>query len=376
MRPPNLRHRKIPTEKPMPSSQRRIGIIGAGFGAQVHAPGFASEGWDVAAISSRSREKAEKAARAAGIPDVHTDPMELIRRGDLTAVAITTPPGSHRDLCLAALNAGKHVLCEKPFAIDSAQAAEMRDAAEKAGRTAMINHEFRHTPQRAYIKDLLRDGAIGRFRLCTVELFLDRYVLAQPRALTWMASKTEGGGVLGALGSHYIDALRHWFGEVASVSAWLATLRPELVDMATGAAAIAETDDTYLFSLDFKNGGTATMVASFAATPPRGTRIVVMGDNGTLIAEQPGPNPEENGVVVASRNGASLQPLKTPDKYLQLADSRDHRLMAFRMLVRDFTRGIEQGVSPAPNFTDGLRCQEVLDAVRKSSETGRRVELN
>ncbi|TMH06117.1 MAG: hypothetical protein E6H67_06995 [Betaproteobacteria bacterium] len=117
------------------------------------------------------------------------------------------------------------------------------------------------------------------------------------------------------------------------------------------------------------------MIASFAATPARGTKIVVMGDNGTLIAEQPGPNPEENGIVVASRGGAPLQPLQTPDQYLPLNDARDHRLMAFRMLVRDFTRGIEQGKSPAPNFTDGLRCQEVLDAVRQSSESGRTVNL-
>jgi predicted dehydrogenase len=359
----------------MSSSQHRIGIIGTGFGAQVHAPGFRSEGWDVVAICSRSREKAEKAALAAGIPDVHTDPMELIRRDDLAAVAITTPPGSHHDLGIAAMKAGKHVLCEKPFAIDAKQAAEMRDVAEKSGRTAMINHEFRYTPQRAYVKDLLSDGYIGKFQLCTVELFLDRYVSGEPRPLTWMASRAEGGGVLGALGSHYIDALRHWFGEVASVNGQLATLRPELVDTVTGLTAKSETDDTFLFSLAFKQGGMATMIASFAATPARGTRIVVMGDNGTLIAEQPGPNPEENGIVVASRAGASLESLKTPDKYLPLKDPRDHRLMAFRMLVRDFTRGIEQGTSPAPNFTDGLRCQEVLDAVRKSSESGRTVNL-
>jgi len=359
----------------MSSFNRRIGIIGTGFGAQVHAPGFRSEGWEVAAFCSRSREKAEKAAHAAGVEGVHTDPLELIRRDDLAAVAITTPPGSHHPLCVAALKAGKHVLCEKPFAIDAKQAAEMRDLADKTGRTAMINHEFRHTPQRAYIKDLLSDGYIGKFQLCTVELFLDRYVSGQPRPLTWMASKSQGGGVLGALGSHYIDGLRHWFGEVASVSGQLVTLRPDLVDTVTGLTAQSETDDTFLFSLVFKNGGMATMIASFAATPARGTKIVVMGDNGTLIAEQPGPNPEENGIVVASRGGAPLQPLQTPDQYLPLNDARDHRLMAFRMLVRDFTRGIEQGKSPAPNFTDGLRCQEVLDAVRQSSESGRTVNL-
>ncbi len=309
----------------MPSSTRKIGIIGVGFGAQVHVPGFRSEGWEVAAICSRNREKAQKAGAEAGIDAVYTDPMELIRRDDLG--------------------------------------------------TAMVAHEFRHTPQRAYIRQLLDEGYIGKFQLCTIELFLDRYVTAQPRPLTWMAHKADGGGLLGALGSHYIDGLRFWFGEVASVSGRLATLRPDLVDTATGKKVEAETDDSFLLTLTFKNGGMATMIASFAVTPTRGAKIVVMGDNGTLIAEQPGPNPMENGVVVASRNGAPLQELKTPAQYTPFTDARDHRLMAFRLLVRDFTTGVEQGTSPAPNFTDGLRCQQVLDAVHESSESGRTVYL-
>ena len=130
-----------------------------------------------------------------------------------------------------------------------------------------------------------------------------------------------------------------------------------------------------MLTLTFKNGGMATMISSFAVTPTRGAKIAVMGDSGTLIAEQPGPNPMENGVVVASRNGAALQELKTPAQYTPFTDARDHRLMAFRLLVRDFTTGVEQGTSPAPSFTDGLRCQQILDAVRESSESERTVRL-
>jgi predicted dehydrogenase len=239
----------------------------------------------------------------------------------------------------------------------------------------MIAHEFRHTPQRAYIKQLLGEGHVGRFRLCTMELFLDRYVTKEPRPLTWNAFRAEGGGLLGALGSHYIDGLRYWFGEVATASGRLDALRPELVDPASGRPARAETDDTFAFTLTFRDGGMATMVASFATTPTRGARIAVMGDEGTLLAEQPGPNPTEDGVVVASRGGAPFAPLPTPARYTPFTDARDHRLMAFRLLVRDFTAGIEQGRSPAPNFTDGWRCQQVLDAVRESSASGRTVAL-
>jgi predicted dehydrogenase len=358
----------------VPASSRKVGIIGVGFGAQVHAPAFRSEGWEVAAICSRDRAKAQKAAADAGIADAYSDPLELIRRDDLAAVSIITPPVAHHALALAALAAGKHVLCEKPFAMNAAQAEEMRAAAEKARRTAMVAHEFRHTPQRAYIRDLVHEGYIGRFRLCTIELFLDRYATKEPRRLSWSARKSDGGGLLGALGSHYIDALRHWFGEVASVSGRLETLRPDLVD-ASGKPAKADSDDTFSMTLTFEHGGTATMIASFAMTPTRGAKIVVMGDNGTLIAEQPGPNPLEDGVVVASRNGSPLKPLATPPQYTPFKDPRDHRLMAFRLLVRDFNQGVEQGTSPAPSFADGARCQRVLDAVRQSSDTGATVRL-
>ncbi|MEP6679460.1 MAG: Gfo/Idh/MocA family oxidoreductase, partial [Betaproteobacteria bacterium] len=287
----------------------------------------------------------------------------------------TTPPAAHRELAIAALRNGKHVLCEKPLALDAAQALEMRDEAERSGRTAMVGHEFRHTPQRAYVKQLLDEGYIGRFRMCTIELFLDRYVTPDPRPLNWMAYESEGGGLLGALGSHYIDGLRYWFGDVATVSGRLATLRPDLVNPATRAIVQAETDDTFWFTLEFENGGMATMIASFAATPTRGAKIVVMGDRGTLVTEQAGPNPTEDGVVVASRDGAPLQPLITPAAYTPFTDARDHRLMAFRLLVREFTRGIEARTSPSPNFTDGLRCQEVMDAVRASSTSGTTVRL-
>ena len=359
----------------MPTSNRRIGVIGAGFGAQVCVPGLRSEGWEVAALCSRSAEKVAAIAGAAGIAGTHTDPLELIRRSDISAVAITSPPASHRNLALAALDAGKHVLCEKPFALNAREAAEMRDAAQRSGLTAMINHEFRHTPQRAYIKQLLGEGYVGAFQLCTIEMSLDRYVSPQLRPLTWNAYRSEGGGGLGALGSHYVDALRHWFGEVASVSGRLASFRPDVLDAATGRVVKAETDDTFLFTLGFRSGGIATMSASFAATPARGARIVVMGDRGTLIAEQSEPNPLENGTVIGSRDGSPLRELDTPAAYTTLTDSRDHRLAAFRLLVRDFTAGIDAHASPAPNFDDGLRCQQVLDAVRESSESGRTVEL-
>ena len=261
-----------------------------GFARRSICPPFVRKVGRLPRSAAAMEAKVRKAAEAAGVESVHTDPLELLRREDLTAVAISTPPRSHHALVIAALNAGKHVVCEKPFAMDAREAAEMRDVAAQKGRTAMVAHEFRYTPQRAYVKRLLADRYIGRFRMCTIELFLDRYVTKEPRALTWQAFKADGGGLLGALGvPHYIDGLRDWFGDIATASGQLSSLRPDVTDAATGKIAPAETDDTFTMTLNFANGGFATMIASFAATPTRGARIAVMGDEGTLVCDRRDP---------------------------------------------------------------------------------------
>jgi len=357
------------------SGNRKIGILGVGFGSAVHIPGFRSEGWEIAAVYSRNEERARAAAGENDVADFYTDALELINRDDLDAIAIVTPPGPHLEFALAALRSGKHVLCEKPFALSAEEAAEMRDAAAETGRTAMVAHEFRHAPQRAFIKELIDDGYIGEFKLCALELYLDRGVGGTPPPMTWASRRADGGGFLGALGSHFIDGLRYWFGDVETVTGRMDTFQPERT-ADDGSIVRSETDDSFTFTLTFKNGGSATMICSSAVTPARGARIAVMGSKGTLFAEQSSPNPAEDGTVSGSQGGAPLADIETPARFMPFSDGRDPRLMAFRLLVRDFNRGIEEGTSPAPNFTDAWRCQQILDAIRESSDTGRTISLD
>ena len=358
----------------MTSGSKRIGIIGVGFGSAVHIPGFRSEGWDVAAVYSRNEERARTAAVENDVADFHTDANEMISRDDLDAIAIATPPAPHHEFTLAALRSGKHVLCEKPFALSAAQAAEMRDVAAETGRTAMVAHEFRHTPQRQQIKELLDAGYIGKFELASLELFMGQNAGGPPPAMSWASRRADGGGFLGALGSHFIDGLRFWFGDVETVSGRLATMRGDRVED-SGVAAQSETDDAFSFTLSFKNGGVATMTAS-AAVPSRGARISVMGSEGSLYAEQATPNPAEDGGILGSQGNNPLAAIETPARLMPFSDDRDPRLMAFRLLVRDFKRGIAEGTSPAPNFVDAWRCQQVLDAIRESSDSGRTIVLD
>ncbi|NQW16364.1 MAG: Gfo/Idh/MocA family oxidoreductase [Chloroflexi bacterium] len=357
------------------AANRKIGVLGVGFGSDVHVPGLRSEGWDVAAVYSRNEDRARSAAESLGIDSWSTDAMEIIGRDDLDAIAIATPPRPHSDLAVAALEAGKHVICEKPFAVNAEESAQMRDAAKASGKVAMVAHEFRYTPQRTLIKELIEDGFLGKPQTANFELLMGRPSPPGPAPMTWASRKAEGGGFLGALGSHYIDGLRFWFGDVATASGHLSTLRPDRKELTTGANVASETDDAFSFILTHVNGVVSSMTASSVVSPSTGARLTVAGTKGVLQASQPGPNPPEDGVVFGSNDGGPLKALPTPERLTPFTDDRDPRLMAFRLFLREFNRAIDTGAAVTPNFDDGHACQQVLDAIRQSSETGRVVPI-
>ena len=280
---------------------KRVGIIGLGFGAQVHLPAFQSEGWEVAAVCSRNAGQGTRGGRCRrrqGRP--HRSGRAHSRERTSTRSRSARRRATHHPLVDRRARTPASTSCARSRSRcprdEAAADARRRGSATSAPRWSRTSSASRRSA--ATSSSCWRDGYIGRFNLCTIELFLDRYVTAQPRAAD-VAGRTrrEGGGILGALGSHYIDGLRDWFGEVASVQCQLSTLRPDVLDAKSGKVVQAESDDTFAFTLNFVNGGAATMIASFAATPARGARIVVMGDEGTLIAEQAGPNPMDDGVV-------------------------------------------------------------------------------
>jgi predicted dehydrogenase len=325
---------------------------------------------EVVAVSARRLERAQETAARFGIPHALTDFDEMLKLDGLDAVSIATPPALHREMTLAALRAGKHVLCEKPFAVSEAEALEMYQAARASGLTAVVAHEFRYSSGRSYAAELIRDGYIGELRFCTMRLLLGG---PPPGAPQRPAPTGPGAGFLFALGSHYIDCLRAWFGEVESVSgdvtnaAQSMTLDAVLDDFA---------DDTFSFTLNFVDGGFAHMIASRSAALGSGPAVEVYGSEGTLVLPQTGVNPPSHGTVLGAKKGEEkLRELAVPERLQPFQDERDDRLMPFRLQVRDFLAGIEGGNSPAPSFYDGWRNQQVLDAVRESARTGRRVTI-
>jgi len=365
----------------MPDKPLRIGVVGVNFGAAVHIPAFQSEGLDVAVIVSRRPERAEEAARRFGVAESMTDYAALLKRDDIDAVSIVTPVPLHHEMALAALDAGKHVICEKPFTTNQALAREMWDRAQATGRTAMIAHEFRFASGRMRVKELIDEGYIGEPRLTVMHLILGggRGGGARPAGeiATYAPerdSAAQGAGYLWGLGSHYIDCLRHWFGEVESVSG---EVRNFNADRMSGSEIVkADADDTFLFTLRFANGSIAHMTASRGVSLGTGASIEVYGSKGTLVTPQRGVNPPAHGTILGGQVGdEGTKELPIPERLQPFADDRDDRLMPFRLFTREFVRGVQEGTSPAPNFYDGWRCQQVLDAIRQASATGRRVDI-
>jgi predicted dehydrogenase len=346
----------------------RIGVVGVGFGAQVHIPAFQSEGMEVVAVCARHQDRADEAARRFGIAAAYTDYQALIEHPGLDAVSVVTPAGQHYEISKAALEAGKHVICEKPFTVDTWQARELWDLAQSSGLTAMMAHEFRFAPGRAYVKELVEQGYIGKPSHLSFTLLMGRP--RRPGGTPARTPSAGSGGMLGALGSHYIDCMRDWFGEIVSAEGSVFGRYGE-------EGSPADANFGFSFLLRFANGGWGTMVSSFESPFGQGAKMEVYGSEGSLHTPQQGPNPAQDGIVLGAQDGKSesLEELRVPERMRPLEDDRDPRLAAFRLLVRQFQTGISEGTSPGPNFYDGLRCQRVLDAIQSCTVTGARVVI-
>ncbi len=361
----------------MASGPLRMGVIGTGFGARVHIPAFQSEGIEVVAVCSQRRDRAEAAAKDLGIADVYTDYREMLNQTDMDAVSITTPPALHHEMVLQSLASGKHVLCEKPFAMNESEARGMWEVAGDKGLTTMIAHEYRFAPPRAYVKELLSQGYVGNVQNVHMSLFGGPTQPRGARSMGWNDQASMGGGTFGALGSHYIDCLRDWCGEITRACGLVSLPNPDRLEPDTGKTVQSDADEAYGFLVTLQNGGWASMSGSTDAPFGSGTRIEIYGSEGSLQMPQPLFDPTPNDVVLGARFGeeGGVHELPMPQKFLPFEDNRNHWMVSFRILVRKFLQGIAEGTSPAPNFYDGLRCQQVLDAIRYSSTGGGWVDI-
>jgi predicted dehydrogenase len=377
-----------------------VGMVGHAFMGNAHsqawrtAPRFFDLPLDpvMQVVCGRDAERAAEAAHRLGWAESETDWRRLVARPDIDLVDICTPGDTHAEIAIAALEAGKHVLCEKPLANSVAEAEQMTAAAERAaadGVRAMVGFTYRRVPAIALARRLVQEGRIGDVRHVRAQYLQDW--IADPEApLSWRLDKSlAGSGALGDIGAHIIDLTQHITGQrISEVSGQLETFvkeRPVAAEAGSvgglGGAAGQErgpvtVDDAAVFIAHFTGGGLGVFEATrFATGRKNAIRIEINGSAGSLAFDFEDMN-------VLQLFDAS-EPAETAGFRRILVTEAEHPYVAawwppghglgyehgFTHQVVDLVRAIAEGQQPEPSFADGLQVQRVLAAVETSSET-------
>jgi predicted dehydrogenase len=326
-----------------------IGVVGTGFGARVVAPVFAAtDGCEVVDVASPRDGDA-----------VHA----LAARADVDLVSVHSPPFLHARDVRTALDAGKAVLCEKPFALGAAEAAALVADADRAGVVNLVNFEFRWEPSRVALRDALVAGAIGRAEhVAWAHLSAGSRVPLRPYG--WLFDAARGGGWVGAWASHAVDTLRWLFGDEVRVDEALRRLDiPERPD-ADGTAHACTAEDGLTASLTVAGDVSVTIDSSFASTTPDVPRITVFGADGGIDCVG-------SDRVVLRRPDGTREDLITVTNGDTGRDRHHAAMQRWAEVVRDSVRA-GAPLPGAATFADGLACDRVLDRLRAAPMQVRR----
>ena len=349
----------------------RVGVIGTGFGASIHLSALReSQTFETVAICSRRPERARAAALDHGIPNHHTDFREFVRDDDIDAVIVASPPHLHHAMAIAALEAGTHVLCEKPMARNLAEARDMQRIAERVGTAAMINNQLRFLPVRVRIHELIDEGYIGEPHAASVVVHRSSLNDPHDRPWGWLMEQEKAGGMLGATGAHYLDALRWWFGEVKAVAGAVSTMVRQRRLPDSSAMAKVDADDNFSVILRFANGALGTVHVTATAGHEGDEEITLSGSDGTLQVR--------DGRLWGAHGGEfSLNELPVPERLtLGLVPGGHYLVQPTASLLRAWASAIRREAPPSPSFADGVKTQELIDGALRSSQQGRWIDTS
>jgi predicted dehydrogenase len=362
------------------TDQLRVGIIGVGWGSMVQVPAFrAAGGYEVTALCSRRAERVAEAGKRWGIEDVTTDWRRFVERPDLDVISVCTPTSMHHEQVLGAIRAGKHVLCEKPVALGSGQAAEMAEAADAAGVATAVCFENRFGRERLPAWRQVNDGLLGEPYFARVAIAADYCHPVRPLMSEWMYRLADGGGYLLGMASHDIDYLYCLFGAPEAICADVrATIGVRT--RADGSTIDADADDTASLLLRWPSGVRAVIsLTTMGLHSGARYRFEAFGSGGTLEIDgtlfdgvvRAGRTSEEGlREVPLSEHAVAGDAAAVPATGRRAAPIRALALMLERWLpALHGEAATELGLAPSvPTLRDGLVVQQIIDAARRSSD--------
>jgi len=356
----------------MESARFRVGVVGTGWWADLHhLPGLQSRPEvEVVALCGRNPERLAAVADRFGVPGRFTDWREMLERARLDVVVIVTPNVHHHAIALAALRAGAHVICEKPLAMDHRQALEMARVARELGRHTLTAFTHRALSAAAHVKQLVDEGFLGR-PLHVSAAYLTGSHLKPGKPASWRMRRAEAGtGVLGDIGSHLVDLVRWWLGDLTHVAAQWLNAHPERP------GGPVDGDEACAFLARLEGGAQGVFQASkLVAGRGNYQRVELSGEAGSLVYEaDPGVDPTWTGRVLAGRpDRTGLVEVALPRALTAGLDDPDPmagRRAAYRRLTDPLFAALAGGGPCRPGFEDGAAVQAVLDAVAASAEGG------
>jgi len=356
----------------------RVGIIGVGWGSLVQAPAFGIvPDYEVVAICSRRPERVAEAAERLGIPETSTDWESFVRRDDLDLISVCTPTGLHHPQTIAALEAGRHVLCEKPLALDETEAASMVAAAESAGRANAVCFEGRWGAEKLPVWELVQQGYLGHPYLARVTVAADYWHPSRALQSEWMYRLDEGGGYLLGLASHDIDFLSCLLGEPVAVCADVRTAVPRRT-RPDGTELVVDADDTSNLLLRMASGALAVISVTASALHTQSAyRLEAYGSDGSIRIDgslfagsvSAGQVGDEGLAAVDATPREPRSGRAIPDRRAGAAI----RMMA--LMLEAWVPAFRGEPTPVPTLRDGQRVQRVVAAARRSSAGAGWVDL-
>lgn len=365
----------------MTSDLLRVGVIGAGIGAGYIAGFQKHPGVEVTAVCAHTSARLDPLVRRYHIPRSYTDYRAMLEREPLDIVVVATPNYLHHPMTLDALDAGKHVMCDKPLALNVEQAREMVERAEQRGRKHFVPFIWRFLPAAAYMKEIIAAGFLGQPYHANVRYFNLGWGDAQG-PMRWQFDREQAGsGSLGNIGSHAIHLIQWWLGDFERLCALLSTAVKARTLLNGGSVAV-HVDDNCAFFARLQDGTAVVFNASSVALVRRNLlQIDIFGSDGSLLfMDDWGAEDAPYGRIYAMRRGDHAPtlvpiPARLSGEFLDMPDYHTPFRTCFTRMTGEFVSAIREDRPARPNFHDGLCVQEVIDAVLKSAAEERWIAL-
>lgn len=356
----------------MTSTPNQIGVavVGTGFGQKIHIPGFMHHPrTEVVAVYNRDLNKAKEIADANKIFYAYNDLNKILSLPQVDAVSISTPPFLHYDMARKVLEAKKHLLLEKPMAMNANQVKELYHLAEAQGVTAIADFEFRYVPAWQLLAEHLKDDYVGKKRLIKIDWLVTSR--ANPkRDWNWYSRRDAGGGALGAVASHSFDYINWLFGSVSRLCGYLNCAIPERPDHNDQSIVKpVDADDTCLIMMELEDGTPVQLSISSVTYQGRGHWVEVYGEKGTLVLGSSNLKDYVHGFeLFAAPAGKSLKKVSVPKKYDFTQVFTDGRLAPFIRVVDRLVASIDCGSSLDPSLKEGVYSQLLMDLTHQSHQ--------